>query len=745
MARPTTEIARYFKSHEFKRSLLMTVLMVGIGFSLYYSGNQVLIIPILIGIFLTSFSDLQGSFRHRTLAMFLSILLNVFLVISANLLFAYPLFFLLFLLTSVFLISLVSVYGNRASFFAFSGLLCIVLSFIRQFEGIEIVKYALLIALGGLIYLATSSLYHWLTRKTQTNQQLGELAGITSEYLKLRVEIAKSDITDNNVQAIQKELFDLQIQITEKQEALRELLLADRKISGQSVTRNRQMLILIELIDIMEIAIANQSTFSKVKMMLPNENDVLQPFISVAEAITKHMGFIAKMLLDRRTLSETNLIEERLNIAHAAIQEYLSKAEIHKARPAILLLRNLHNYFEEQSKKIRSIERLVTNVDHHRKLALTKNQQSKFLTKEDYSFSVLKENWSLKSTIVRHSLRLTIAFLIGFLVGKIFHLENAYWVLLTIVVIMRPSYGLTKERSVKRVIGTIIGVIIAIGIVQLTGNVYVYISLAAVSLILGVSLLNRNYIVAAAAITLNVIFMFSLIKSDQWSVIAFRLIDTVIGAVISLAIGYILFPNWEFKTIKSAIHSALESNRNYLNEISNFYSNSNDDTNYRLLRKQAFLDSSELNASFQRFMQDPKSKQKNYSTIYNLVILCQSMLSSMANLGSYIHSHHSNRLSSEFQIISGRIQEDISDIQRQLGDKEWKGHDISSEIYEKARSEIDNEWNALESIRNQEIEEGKLEIDQSFRLQLQEVKLVQEELNWLENLTENIKEAVQKL
>jgi uncharacterized membrane protein YccC len=46
----------------------------------------------------------------------------------------------------------------------------------------------------------------------------------------------------------------------------------------------------------------------------------------------------------------------------------------------------------------------------------------------------------------RHSLRLTIAIVFAYLLGFFFDIQNTYWIL-TVIVIMRPSYGLTKERS----------------------------------------------------------------------------------------------------------------------------------------------------------------------------------------------------------------------------------------------------------------------------------------------------------
>jgi uncharacterized membrane protein YccC len=58
---------------------------------------------------------------------------------------------------------------------------------------------------------------------------------------------------------------------------------------------------------------------------------------------------------------------------------------------------------------------------------------------------------------------------------------------------MRPSYGLTKERSKDRIIGTLIGAAIAVGIVLLTQNVVVYAVLAFVSLVFAFALIQQNY------------------------------------------------------------------------------------------------------------------------------------------------------------------------------------------------------------------------------------------------------------
>jgi outer membrane protein assembly factor BamD (BamD/ComL family) len=68
-----------------------------------------------------------------------------------------------------------------------------------------------------------------------------------------------------------------------------------------------------------------------------------------------------------------------------------------------------------------------------------------------------------------------------------------------------------------------------------------------------------------------------------------------------------------------------------------------------LARKEAFLAISNLNAAFQRLTQDPKSKQKEFQLIYEIVTLNQTMVSAIASIGNFI-SNHQTTASIEFNV-----------------------------------------------------------------------------------------------
>src|SRR5207244_12068072 len=65
---------------------------------------------------------------------------------------------------------------------------------------------------------------------------------------------------------------------------------------------------------------------------------------------------------------------------------------------------------------------------------------------------------NINSSIFRHSLRVAIACLVGFILGKVLNYgQHSYWILLTIAFILKPAFSLTKQRNIERIIGTIAG------------------------------------------------------------------------------------------------------------------------------------------------------------------------------------------------------------------------------------------------------------------------------------------------
>src|SRR5699024_6224389 len=248
--------------------------------------------------------------------------------------------------------------------------------------------------------------------------------------------------------------------------------------------------------------------------------------------------------------------------------------------------------------------------------------------------------------------------IVGYAIGIISEVENSYWILLTIIVIMRPNFGLTKQRSQERTVGTIIGGTLAVLIVLLIKNPVVYGILSIITLIISFSMIQRNYRAAAVFITLSVVFTYALLTPDIFDVIKYRVMDTVIGTSLAIIGNLILWPAWEIQNTQVTLKETMEGNRKYFEEIVKLYINEDEDTSeYKMARKKAFLKMSNLNAAFQRMTQEPKSQRQNLEKFYEMVELNHTFLSSLASLGSYILNNPTTPASENFKSVTSVIVE----------------------------------------------------------------------------------------
>ena len=108
---------------------------------------------IVMGAFLNAPGDVPGSLKRKVNAILISTALTMF--ITAVILFCKPYLPLLIIALVVFsfCISLISVYGFRASMVSFSGLLAMVLALAVQKATLpDILEHVLLLGFGGVMY-----------------------------------------------------------------------------------------------------------------------------------------------------------------------------------------------------------------------------------------------------------------------------------------------------------------------------------------------------------------------------------------------------------------------------------------------------------------------------------------------------------------------------------------------------------------------------------------------------------------
>lgn len=725
------ELISFLKSTDFNKALIL-----GIGISLPIIISSLLGffevgLAISLGVLLSSPSDVNGSFRHRNIG----IILSACIAVIANLIGGYVKFntwFLLPLLGIImFIISYFAVYGFRASLIAFSGLFALVLSFANISDVLEVFERSALIGCGGLFYLFLSFLRQKINPKAQTEQFLSQTMSLTSRVLQIRSKLI-SPSTDRK--ALQKSLLDLQAELNENHETLRDILISSRKSSGNSNYERNRLLILIQLVDMYELAISNPVNYDKMDLLLKEHPHQILCFQELISQMSERLHVLSESLDRPVKLLPVSLLELKLKETRECLKDYKNKTG-NKLEEAYLMLQNLLAYQEKQVQLISKIERILNKKEVGEGPLLKKDEEARFLNQQDYSYKILLENLTLKSAIFKHSLRLAIVVMVGYSIGALLEVNNSYWILLTIIVIMRPNYGLTKTRSKQRITGTLIGAAIAVGIVLLIQNPVFYAIIAFVTLILAFAMVQRNYKTSAVFITLSVVFIYALLQPNVLDVIQYRVLDTVIGAGLAAAGNLFLWPSWESSGVRVLISESIEANKKYLEEIVDYYQKKGKlPTSYKLSRKTAFISLGNLSSAFQRMTQEPKSKQLFLDDIYELLVLNHTFLTSLASMGTFIQNQTTTKASIHFQNFAENIAENLQNVISLInnsGDEEIPKGEKQAEAEAFFEEGIRDLYTLIGSQEN-------LENIDSSEIKLKEIQLITEQLKWLLDISEKI-------
>ncbi len=148
------------------------------------------------------------------------------------------------------------------------------------------------------------------------------------------------------------------------------------------------------------------------------------------------------------------------------------------------------------------------------------------------------------SPVFRYSARMALAMMAGGIVAAQLGGErHGNWVLLTIAVILRAGYGLTRQRRDDRVVGTLIGCVIASAAVAYAPAPALLV-VQALALATAHGFARLNYRIASAGASTMALVSLHLAEPHFPSPMLARLADTLIGAAIAHLFSFVL-PNWE--------------------------------------------------------------------------------------------------------------------------------------------------------------------------------------------------------
>jgi uncharacterized membrane protein YccC len=711
-----SQIQKFTDSSYFTNAMKITIAAVIPVLLFTFLGDFQIGFTVALGAFLTYPSDIPSSLKDKIRGIFTTILIVSGANLLVNIIYPYSWVFYPFLAVLIFFLSLLSVYGKRATVVSFSALLSVSLAFAHLGTGWEMFQHAGLLFAGGLFYLVVSLLFNYVKPYRYLELQIVECIKLTAKYLKLRGDLW---VPTADKKAIIEKQLHLQVELNDIHENIRQVLNSD--YSGTSNQNRKLLIVFISLVEILELALSTSFDHNKLHQKFDKHPEVLLTYQTLAYNLASNLKKLSKSVKNKnKYVPKTNLIRD-LNALELAITNYSNNSEKNDGSEGVFMLTTMMQYAEKQVEKIKIVQRAFASKLTSYEFNGRDKDLEKFLTPQYYVWSTLFENLSFSSTLFRHSLRLTVTILLGFIISKILAFHNEYWILLTIVVI-------------------IVGGLIAFGILYFIHNNIIISTLTILSILLGFSFTQTNYKISATFVTMYIVFVYGLLTPNVEQVIQYRIVDTLVGSILAFLANHFLWPSWEFLNIPIYLKNSIEANQNYLKEISILYNKKSEvSTSYRLARKNAFIEIGNLMSSFLRMAQEPKSKQKQLPQVYKLAVLNHTLLSSSASLGTYIQSHKTTTASKAFNVVVNTVTKNLDNAILLLNEKPI------DETEKKDKADLAIRFTELKNIRERELKEGTPMDDGAFQLKMQEAQLVIEQLIWLVNLSENILKTTKAL
>jgi hypothetical protein len=169
---------------------------------------------------------------------------------------------------------------------------------------------------------------------------------------------------------------------------------------------------------------------------------------------------------------------------------------------------------------------------------------------------------TLQSEAFRHSIAIGAASALGLTVGLALGLPRDFWVVVTIIIALRPKLGPTVSFAAMMAIGTIAGAAIAAAITFETSDVFLLEGLLLVFATMMFALRGVNLGLSQVFVTPFIIILLNLLYPGQWQLAEFRILDVSIGGAISILTVYLVrvgFLVQRFGRMRRAPHSRKET------------------------------------------------------------------------------------------------------------------------------------------------------------------------------------------
>ncbi|WP_086267891.1 FUSC family protein [Campylobacter devanensis] len=271
--------------------------------------------------------------------------------------------------------------------------------------------------------------------------------------------------------------------------------------------------------------------------------------------------------------------------------------------------------------------------------------------KEKKSLKKAIKDITLHNPIVQNSLRLAIGVSIAIIIASFGDVHNGVWIAIGVISMSKDSSYMTKITGIANIKGALIGITLAFVLIHIVVNENLFALFCVVCIFLAFYFKNFPPAYAMAAFMCAFTMVYSLILGNAISVVYIRIIDILIGFILSFVAAFILFRHT----------NEIKLSNTYINLLPKFKNLSNSVIEGRFSIEQNAISNSLTNYHNTITQSDRNKELKRYLEIYKNLHDISSLLS---NLKVYTDSlKQSNKLittkdalNSDINIISTRFE-----------------------------------------------------------------------------------------
>jgi uncharacterized membrane protein YccC len=304
---------------------------------------------------------------------------------------------------------------------------------------------------------------------------------------------------------------------------------------------------------------------------------------------------------------------------------------------------------------------------------------------------ILRANLTVRSAPFRHAFRVAFLTVLTQALGLLLSWPRAYWMPITVLIIMKADYGGTISRAIQRVIGTILGGLIAAGLGAGVQQTELQGFLIALLAFVAFAVRPLNYGIFTIVLTPLFMVMVNLLDEGDWRVSLLRIGYTVMGGIICLVGGYVLLPAWERTRLPAQIAKTIRANLAYFQRVMELYINrSTTSAEIDEAHRVAELENANASAATQRLLAEPAHQRGDAESWITLVVYLRGLTNSTTTLAEHAREIGAGRALPGLHEITAaiiRALEDLAEIMEK-GQQASTPFQIDKE-FARMRAEID--------------------------------------------------------